>query len=265
MQATEHFHDHDHHHEHNHDHNGEYLQALLKTGLLLGLGVYFLYNIVSGNLANYINARFAWLSYLAVVLFLLLGASGLYDLFKRSGQHHHEYEHEHDHVHLSWPVLAIIAIPLVLGTLIPSRPLGADAVGGSISVNAVSTGGNWSAFTTNPLEWNVLDWLRAFNNSEDIASFNGQQADIIGFVYKEPTFGEQRFLVARFTISCCVADSSAIGLPVAWQEADALPQDTWVRVQGAFEVGEFQGDMLPILQAASVEVVAQPEHPYLYP
>lgn len=258
MQATEHFHEHDHHH----DHTGETLQAGLKTGLLLGLGLYFLYNIVSGNLANYINARFAWLSYLAVVLFLLLGASGLYDLFKRSGQHHH---HDHDHTHISWPALAIIAIPLVLGTLIPSRPLGADAVGGSISTNAVSGGGNWSAFTTNPLEWNVLDWLRAFNNSEDLASFDGQQADVIGFVYKEPTFGEHRFMVARFTISCCVADSSAIGLPVAWRDADALQADTWVRVQGTFQVGDFRGDMLPILQATSVEVVAQPEHPYLYP
>jgi putative membrane protein len=72
-------------------------------------------------------------------------------------------------------------------------------------------------------------------------------------------------MVARFTISCCVADASAIGLPVARQETNTLPQDTWVRVQGAFEVGEFQGDSLPILQAASVEAVAQPEHPYLYP
>lgn len=244
--------------DHSHDHTRENLQALLKTGLLLGLGLYFLYNIVSGNLANYINARFAWLSYLAVVLFLLLGLFSGYDLLKRRG-------HGHDHAPVSWATLAVIAIPLLLGTLIPSRPLGADAVGGSISLNAVAAGSNWSAFTTNPLEWNVLDWLRAFSRSEDIASFNGQQADVIGFVYKEPTFGENRFMVARFTISCCVADSSAIGLPVAWEGADTLPPDTWVRVQGAFQVGEFQGDTYPVLQATSVEVVPQPEHPYLYP
>jgi putative membrane protein len=269
MQATDHFHDHE--RDHHHDHGGETLEAVLKTGLLLGLGLYFLYNIVSGSLVNYINARFAWLSYLAVVLFLLLGVSSAYDVLKpgkrkhKHDDHAHDHHHDHDHAHLSWAALAIIAIPLVLGTLIPSQPLGADAVGGSISVNAVSNGSNWSAFTTNPLEWNVLDWLRAFNNSEDAASFNGQQADVIGFVYKEPTFGENQFMVARFTISCCVADASAIGLPVAWQGTSALPQDTWVRVQGAFEVGEFQGDSLPILQAASVETVAQPEHPYLYP
>jgi uncharacterized repeat protein (TIGR03943 family) len=263
MQATDHFHDHE--HDHHHDHRGETLEAVLKTGLLLGLGLYFLYNIASGSLVNYINARFAWLSYLAAALFLLLGVSSAYDLLRQRGQHHHDHDHDHDHAHLSWPALVIIAIPLVLGTLIPSQPLGADAVGGSISVNAVSTGGNWSAFTTNPLEWNVLDWLRAFNNSEDAASFNGQQADVIGFVYKEPTFGENQFMVARFTISCCVADASAIGLPVAWQGSSDLSQDKWVRVQGAFEVGEFQGDSLPILQAASVELVPVPEHPYLYP
>lgn len=267
MQATDHLHDHEHehHHHHDHDHNREYLQALLKTALLLGLGLYFLYNILSGNLANYISVRFAWLSYLAVALFLLLGVSSLYNLFKQSGEHHHDHDDHHDHGSLSWTALAIIAIPLVLGTLIPSRPLGADAVGGSISTNAVTGSGNWSAFTTNPLEWNVLDWLRTFNNSTDLASFNGQQADVIGFVYKEPTFGENRFMVARFTISCCVADSSAIGLPVAWEEETPLKPDAWVRVQGTFEVGDFRGDTIPILQATSVEVVAPPEHPYLYP
>ncbi len=260
MQATDHLHEYEHHHER------EYLQAWLKTALLLGLGLYFLYNILSGNLANYINARFAWLSYLAVALFLLLGVGSLYDLLKQSGEHHHhDHEHDHNHTHLSWAALAVIAIPLVLGTLIPSRPLGADAVGGSISTSAVTGTGNWSAFTTNPLEWNVLDWLRTFNNSTDLTSFNGQQADVIGFVYTEPTFGENRFMVARFTISCCVADSSAIGLPVAWPETATLKPDAWVRVQGTFEVGDFRGDTLPILQATSVEVVTPPEHPYLYP
>ena len=40
---------------------------------MIGLGMYFVYNIASGNIPNYVNARFAWLSYVAAALFLLIG------------------------------------------------------------------------------------------------------------------------------------------------------------------------------------------------
>lgn len=247
------------------------LQAWLKTGLLFGLALYFAYNILSGNLANYINQRFAWLSYVAVALFLLLGAAGLLELLRRDARHHdhhdhegHDHQHDHDHGTVSWAALAVVAVPLLLGTLIPSQPLGATAIDGSISLVSASVT-SATTFTTNPLEWNVLDWLRAFNASDDVQSFNGQQADVIGFVYREATFPQDRLMVARFTVSCCVADASAIGLPVVWPAASSIAQDTWIRVQGTFQVGEFRGDSVPLLMAASVEVVPQPEHPYLYP
>jgi putative membrane protein len=156
----------------------------------------------------------------------------------------------------------VIAVPLVLGTLIPSQPLGAEAVAGSISVSAASR--TETAFNVPPEERNVLDWLRAFNTG-DYAQFEGQPADVIGFVYTEPTFDEDEFMVARFTISCCVADASAIGLPVFWNDTADLKQGDWVNVKGRFGMGEFRGDQLPVLYAASIETVAQPEHPYLYP
>jgi uncharacterized repeat protein (TIGR03943 family) len=259
MQTTDHLHEH--HHPHDHDHAPDTLRAWLKTAILLALGGYFIYNIASGSLTNYINQRFAWLSYVAAVLFLALGAASAWDLLRGRGRV--ACACDHDHQHITWRALAIVALPLVLGTLIPSRPLGSAAVNGDISLNAA--GANLTSFSADPLQWNVLDWLRAFNNADDLAGFNGQEADVIGFVYREATFPEDTFMVARFTISCCVADASAIGLPVVWQNAGDFPQDTWVRVRGVFEVGAFRGDTVPVLHAASVETVQQPEHPYLYP
>jgi uncharacterized repeat protein (TIGR03943 family) len=260
--ATTHFHDHDHDHHHAHEHSD--LRGWLKTALLLGLGVYFVYIIVSGNLTNYINERFGWLSYLAAALFLLLGVfSGLHTLRARQ-HHHHDHghdHHDHDHGSVSWGTIAVVALPLVLGTLIPSRPLGVEAIDGNVSTSAAMT--SVTTFSRNPVERNVLDWLRVFSATEDYTDLNGQPADVIGFVYSEPTFGENQFMVARFTVSCCVADASAIGVPVRW--AEDIPQGEWVRVQGAMQVGDFRGDTLPILHASTVEVVAQPEHPYLYP
>ncbi|MFN8371639.1 MAG: TIGR03943 family protein [Anaerolineae bacterium] len=242
------------------------LQNWVKTFVLFGLALYFLYNILSGNLTNYINVRFAWLAYLAVVIFAALGAVSAFDLLhpRRTDPLDDAIVPANAHVQVSWGVLAITAIPLILGTLIPSQPLGASAIEGNISTSAVSTSGI-TTLTTNPLERNVLDWLRAFNRSTNLAEFSGQPADLIGFVYREPDFSEGQFMVARFTISCCVADASAIGLPVVWASDTALNDGEWVRVQGSFQSGQFRGQEIPMLHATSVEVVAQPEHPYLYP
>ncbi len=247
------------------------VQAWVKAGLLLALGGYFVYVIATGNLTNYINARFAWLSYVAAALFLLLGITSVIDLVRGNvhehdhDEHEHHHDHDHDHNHsVSWPMLAVVAIPLILGTLIPSRPLGSAAVDGNISLNAVSAA-NATTFTTDPLTWNVLDWLRAFNNSDDINSFNGKQADVTGFVYREGSFPDNQFMLARFTISCCVADASAIGVPVMWDAAKNYQADTWLHITGTWQVGEFRGDTIPILQAVDIEQIDQPEHPYLYP
>ncbi len=236
------------------------LRTWLKPAILAGLGLYFNHNLASGNLTNYINARFAWLSYLAAMLFLLLAAVTAYDLInaRRQGS-----RRAHDHG-LSWAGLAVVAIPLVLGTFIPSRPLGANAVEGDLTSGVTAIGGV-TAFTSDPLTWNVLDWLRAINGSDDLTRFNGQQADVVGFIYRAETFPPATFMVARFVISCCAADASAIGLPVVWDDAPDLPEDAWVRVRGAFALGEFGGNLVPILHAETVEVVPAPEHPYLYP
>ena len=53
-----------------------------KTAVLVGLALYFIYNIFSGNLTNYINVRFAWLAYVAVLIFIALAVANIYELFR---------------------------------------------------------------------------------------------------------------------------------------------------------------------------------------
>ena len=245
--------------QHDHHEHKTPVQEWLKAGLLIGLGVYFIYIIASGTLTNYINIRFAWLSYVAVILFLILGVASVYRLLQ---PHHHDHHEDHDHHHgtISWAVLGVIAVPLVLGTLIPSRPLGAAAVDGDLS----RIGGDvTTAFSIAPEDRNILDWVRAFNAADDMAAFNGLPVDITGFVFRDDTFAGNQFLAARFTISCCVADSMAIGVPVVADETYAL--DTWVHVRGQLRVEEFRGEERPVIHPDSIEVVEQPAHPYLYP
>src|SRR4029078_12544343 len=137
----------------------------------------------------------------AAGLFLLLGVANAVDLLL-----HRDYAMlDRSHAPITWKVIAILAVPLALGLLVPSRPLGSAAAQGAVSLSAASIT-KATTFTTDPLKWNVLDWLRSFNRTDEINSFKGKQANVPVFVYREGTFPDNQFMVARFAVSCCVAD-----------------------------------------------------------
>jgi uncharacterized repeat protein (TIGR03943 family) len=233
-----------------------------------------------------VNERFIWLSWLGTGVLLVMGVLTLIDLLREPAEahehdhehedeHEHEHNHEHDHEHEhghshvpSWPILGVVAIPLILGLVIPAKPLGAAA----LSTNGLSTSysgtGNSSSteLTIAPQDRNVLDWIRAFNGTDNLKQFEGQQADIVGFVYRDTRLDSKtQMMVARFAISCCVADASAIGLIVQTPNANSFAQDGWVRVTGQFQIQDFAGQKTPVLVAAKIENTDQPAHPYLYP
>lgn len=64
-------------------------------------------------------------------------------------------------------------------------------------------------------EKTIVDWLVEFQRQEPTA-FTGEEASVVGFVYRDERFGEDSFLVAVFILSCCVADASPVGLVVRW-------------------------------------------------
>jgi putative membrane protein len=84
-------------------------------------------------------------------------------------------------------------------------------------------------------------------------------------MYKEPGYPEDTFMVGRFTMSCCVADSSALGLPAYLEGADEMASGAWVEVEGTFRAQDFMGEQVPVIQVARLTPVDEPEQPYLYP
>lgn len=244
------------HHKH-HQHHGSDRIAWAKLLLLLGMGVYLAVLIVTGNLSNYINLRFAWLAYVGAAIFFLLALVSL------AGWLRPPTAQAHAHYQIGWDILAIVATPLLLALLIPSRSLGIEAINGGVSLNPVGAAAV-TGFSRSPLDRNVLDWLREFDRAAP-ASFDGAPADVVGFVYREPSFAPADFMLSRFTMSCCVADAFPIGMPVRWEEASGFDAGDWVRVQGALRATEFGGELLPVLLADSIEAVAEPRQPYLYP
>jgi putative membrane protein len=229
------------------------------------LAIFLTEKLVSGKLFYYIGPRFSWLAIVAVALLIIL--AGAYDLVGRKVEADEHEDHDHEHTRPSiWP-LVIVAVPLVLGVVIPARPLGATAVEtrGMTTDVALNSGSETNTLTIIPSERNLLDWVRAINAVSDPASLDGQEADVVGFVYRDPRFAEDQFMVGRFTLTCCVADALAIGLVVQSDQAEALQPDTWVRIKGTFQAGDAAGQALPILVADEIVRVEEPDQPYLYP
>lgn len=252
----------------------------LKIVVLVGLAGYFAYIYLSGKWAYYIDPRFQWLSVVAVLLLALLALSFLgggadeHDHDEHDHHHDHDHEHhapsdeEHEHSHGTlWPVL-IVAIPLVLGLAIPAKPLGANAIKtrgidtdfSSITLSEASS----SSLSIIPGERNVLDWARAIASSPDTSEVIGQEAEVVGFVYRDSRFGDNQFMVARFTLTCCVADALAVGLVVQNTNASNFATDAWVKVKGSFQEVEFDGSVIPVVFAEEITPAEQPEQPYLY-
>ena len=260
------------------------LDTILKALLLAGLALMFYVKLTTGTLNFYINQRFAWLSYVAVLILAVLALTMVYRLIEKRPSHvdvdvdvdvdgsGHDHDHDHDHGHphrhrLSWSAIVIIAIPVVLGLLVPARPLGASAISnrGIGSSAPSSAGGVAQAQRVAVGPKNILDWLREFSVAADLNTFSGQAVDLTGFVYRDPRNAPNQFWVSRFTISCCVADAAAIGLLVQTDQASSLKNDSWVRVTGKLGVGEFDGEKLPMVVPDKIEPTEQPEQPYLYP
>lgn len=252
------------------------MKQTVKIVLLIALGLFLLSRLLNGTLSFYIHPRFNVLILLTAVGLTALGISyALQQRQQAAHQHDHEQEEDHAHVHshdVSWVGLLLLAMPVVLGLLVEPRPLGASALqnreinlgneGALVSANAPE--GSELSVIANAGERNILDWQYLFQRSPDPAAFNGEEVHVVGFVYRDDRFTETQFMVSRFTVSCCVADASPIGLIVEWPETAVLNDDAWVEVRGTLEARSFNGTTMPLLIATSITLTEPPSQPYLY-
>lgn len=265
------------------------VQAAFKGLLLLGLGIFLFTRITSGTLNYYISQRFDWLTIAAVLGLFVVGLSYRHLLqeaddtpaapgglaSERSGEagstvagDSHQHGHDHSHV-LGWSGFLLISLPIILGLLVPPRPLGVAALqnreisaGGLDAVLPAAVG---SSLVRESSERTILDWVLAFHQGERPAETD--TADVVGFVYLDDAADEAEFTLTRFVVGCCAADAMAVGLPVSL--AAGLPSEgeleegQWVRVVGQFAAST--GSSIPLLVAEQLEAVPEPNQPYLYP
>lgn len=255
------------------------LRQCARAGILLGLAAYLGWLLYTGNIANYVNVRVSWLIAAASVTLCALGLRAWFAPDDGCC----------DHGRGSSLYLALL-LPLALGFGLPSKPLGAGSIDDgdiqrmlreSIDMSMVATADRIRdpsmlynpmrdiypekrLSSDDPLRLTILDWLRVYTESAHPEKIEGEPADVVGFVLKDPSVPDG-FLVTRFFMRHCMFDTIPVALAVRWHRMDRLRDDAWVRVRGRFAIGTVAGKTAPVLVAESVKPVGQPEIPYLYP
>ncbi|HWO96075.1 MAG TPA: TIGR03943 family protein [Bacillus sp. (in: firmicutes)] len=95
-------------------------------------------------------------------------------------------------------------------------------------------------------------------------AFAGKEIELTGFVYREPDFNENQFVIARFGLSCCVADASVYGMLGEVEGAEKLGVDQWVKIKGTLTTTEYNSIRLPYIKISKFEKIEAPPTPYVY-
>lgn len=245
------------------------LYRTLQGWVLLALGGFLAFQLLTRRLNWYIHERFLPLTLFGIAGLFLIGVI-LLRTARRVAAETHEHADGDDHGHARTPSIGLLLaalFPLVVGLLFPAQPLSTSALAGKGVSAAAPILNNTETRQFNLLdqERTILEWSRLFNSLLDPASYLGQKANVIGFVYRDPRLPPSQFLLSRFVIVCCAADAFALGMVVEWPENDSLQNDDWVKIKGPVQAITLDGQRLPLIQAESVESVAPPAQPYLYP
>ena len=180
--------------------------------LLLALFFFLVSKVVSNQLSWYIHPRFATLTYIGILFLGVLIYRLVREMKGSFAPEHEEYGHTAAPVNL-----LIMLIPLLVGILIPARPLGSATVftKGPIASSPIISSRSDNQERLVPAEKrNIVGWVTLFALEENLDQYMDEEASVIGFVYKDKRLPEGQFFVSRIVLSCCAADGYAFSMVV---------------------------------------------------
>ena len=159
---------------------------------------------------------------------------------------------------------AALILPIVAGMLLANTQLGALAASKKLTSRGIdptalaelaARNGSGLSF----LQLKVAEHNAKFAGDNDIRP--GKEVRLLGFVAKSPGRSRSSFELARFYITCCVADSVPIGIVIESTDPNppAFGRDDWLNVSG--EIVR-RGESLRV-RATKITRAEAPSHPYL--
>ena len=101
--------------------------------------------------------------------------------------------------------------------------------------------------------------------SQSPEDYAGREIDMLGFIIRDKDLAPQEVGLIRFIITCCTADASPGGFILKSRDAVDYKDGTWVNIRGVIEVNNYDQQVVPVIEATSIERAAKPSDPYVYP
>ena len=132
------------------------------------------------------------------------------------------------------------------------------------------------ALNIKPEERSLIDWIRTLNAYPEPDAYQGQKANVTGFVVHSPLLPENYIFLSRFIITCCAVDAYPVGLPVKLErDRSSYPPDTWLQIEGEMMTETLTIDTQTmqqtptqkrqlVLSANSITTIPTPNDPYGY-
>jgi uncharacterized repeat protein (TIGR03943 family) len=153
--------------------------------------------------------------------------------------------------------LFALLVPLAAVLLVPHAALGSFAASrkGGITFPLARPAAPSALSEASFLDIRIAEGDRDFASEAGIR--DGVHVSLLGFVTRSRDVPAGTFELARFYISCCIADAEAVGVPIAGH--GRFRHDTWLKVSGALER---RGKRF-VVAADRITQVPAPKQPYL--
>ncbi|MDQ0300352.1 putative membrane protein [Salibacterium salarium] len=278
-------------------------QHFLRASILGAFAAFFLYQHLTGDITNYINPKYGFMSKMAggflVFLFLIQlsrvwrSSTGGHVHCSSSCDHNHGYDDSFLKKFISY---SILIYPLIMGfasapqTLDSSfaenkgtmLPQAKDSEADSISSDEIHDqeplpNNNFIREEDYQKRMQYLKESSVINMEKDIFSsyynairnnsrdFVGKPIKVQGFIYREEGLHFNQVVISRFIITHCIADAGVMGLLTEFEQAGSFEEDTWLEIEGELDVTVYNGVELPVIKAKRGRIIEEPSNPYIYP
>jgi putative membrane protein len=227
--------------------------------------------LISGEISLLINPRYKWLVGVSIMILFIFG---LVQLWQLKGKELHR---------LGVSSYLIVLFPLFLFIFVPPKVLDAsdaDKKGVIYSKPKVQQTVSEQMIPSEDPYLKVLTQLKkqkeiviTDKNYGDIIntislhpkSLVGKKIRVMGFVYRDETISKNQFVVGRYSVTCCVADSQVVGYLANWGKQDQLKLDQWVEITGKLGVIKTEDNIdQPLIYIQQVKKIKELKEPYVY-
>lgn len=235
--------------------------------ILICMVIYLLKLVSSGKISYFIHPKMIKFIYFSIVMLVIMIVIQADVIFSR------------DYYKIRYGYLLFIFV-LLIAFIVDPKGLNADVVSsrGIVGIKSALNRKIDNIKKDNNIYKNVglkdivvndNNYLDTMNDIyEYYDNFIGRKISLEGFVFKEETFNEEQFVIARMSVSCCAADAEVIGFMCKYKQSSELEQNLWIKVTGTINstVIEDKGKKrrIPVIEVDKLESIKEPINKYIY-